>query len=282
MNETILFCISGAIASAWLPNNFLRHAAGGGLVVVALVLALHEGAVSAPAIPWIVALFGSAWWVKSAAKYRWLSWTVFMAVALALGFGIAPGFSSIPLTEAAPLKEASASFGLRLRIEKPLVGFALVMWIVPLSRTVDDWRSVARTAAPVAAITMLIVFPMGLALGYVAPAIGFPAAGTALLWMIMNLLLVCPAEEGFFRGLLQRELARRVPGAVSIAVAAALFGLAHFAGGPVYVLLASVAGAGYGLAYHLAGQRIEAAIGTHFLLNLAHFGLFTYPYAVVR
>ncbi len=282
MNETILFCIAGAIASAWLPNNFLRHGLGGGLVAVTLVLAMHEGAVSALATPWIAALFGSVWWVRNAEEYRWLSWSVFVAIALALGFGIAPGFSGIPLAEATPLKEASASFGLSLRIEKPLVGFALVMWIVPLSRTVDDWRSVARTVIPVTAITVLIVFPMGLAFGYVAPAIGFPAAVTALLWTIMNLLLVCPAEEGFFRGLLQRGLARRAPGAVSIAVAAALFGLAHFADGPVYVLLASVAGAGYGLAYHLAGQRIEAAIGTHFLLNLAHFGLFTYPNAVVR
>lgn len=282
MNETILFCIAGAIASAWFPDNLLRHAVGGGLVAAALVLAMQEGAVSAFALPWIAVLFGSAWWVGYAEKHRWLGWTVFVAVALTLGFGIAPGFSSIPLTEAAPLKEASASFGLRLRIEKPLVGFALVMWIVPLSRTVDDWRAVVRAVVPVAALTVLIVFSLGLAFSYVEPVIGLPAAVTALLWMIMNLLLVCPTEEGFFRGLLQRGLARRAPVTVSIAVAAVLFGLAHFAGGPVYVLLASVAGAGYGLAYHLAGQRIEAAIGTHFLLNLAHFGAFTYPYAVVR
>jgi membrane protease YdiL (CAAX protease family) len=41
------------------------------------------------------------------------------------------------------------------------------------------------------------------------------------------------------------------------------------------VLLAGLAGVGYGLAYRFGG--LGAAIATHFGLNLLHFGLFTYP-----
>jgi len=41
------------------------------------------------------------------------------------------------------------------------------------------------------------------------------------------------------------------------------------------VLLATLAGIGYGLAYRFGG--LAAAIAKHFGLNLLHFGLFTYP-----
>ena len=41
------------------------------------------------------------------------------------------------------------------------------------------------------------------------------------------------------------------------------------------VLLAGLAGVGYGLAYRFGG--LAAAIATHFGLNLLHFALFTYP-----
>ncbi len=64
--------------------------------------------------------------------------------------------------------------------------------------------------------------------------------------------------------------------ALAIAVAAVLFGLRHYMGGINYILLATVAGIGYGWAYRHTG-RMEASILTHFSLNSLHFLLFTYP-----
>ena len=61
--------------------------------------------------------------------------------------------------------------------------------------------------------------------------------------------------------------------------ASVLFGLAHAAGGPVLIVVATMAGAGYGLAYAISG-RVEAAIVAHVTLNSLHFLFFTYPYAV--
>ena len=43
-----------------------------------------------------------------------------------------------------------------------------------------------------------------------------------------------------------------------------------------YVVLVFFAGCGYGVAYKLGGG-IEAAVGTHFIVNLVHFLFFTYP-----
>ena len=55
-------------------------------------------------------------------------------------------------------------------------------------------------------------------------------------------------------------------------------GVGHFAGGITYVLLATLAGIGYGAAYQLT-DRVEASICVHFAPNLAHLVLFTYPFA---
>ncbi|WP_273773831.1 mechanosensitive ion channel domain-containing protein, partial [Burkholderia mallei] len=50
-------------------------------------------------------------------------------------------------------------------------------------------------------------------------------------------------------------------------------------GGWQWVALATVAGVGYGLAYRAGG--LQAAVLAHVGLNLAHFGLFTYPMLAV-
>lgn len=128
---------------------------------------------------------------------------------------------------------------------------------------------------------MCLVFALGVGLVGWAPK--WPES--AWLWLANNLLFVCFAEEALFRGYLQgglsRLLANRVPaaGTVALVAAALLFGAAHAAGGWQWVALATVAGVGYGLAYRAGG--LQAAVLAHVGLNLAHFGLFTYPMLAV-
>lgn len=87
-------------------------------------------------------------------------------------------------------------------------------------------------------------------------------------------------EEAVFRGYLQESLSRRFHearygDALAIGATSVLFGLAHFAGGGTLILLSTLAGVGYGLAYRVGG--LQAVVLAHFGLNLAHFTLFTYP-----
>ena len=93
-----------------------------------------------------------------------------------------------------------------------------------------------------------------------------------------NLLNTCVAEELLFRGLLQRQLQKRLVPLLAMAVAAVLFGIAHLAGGWAYVGVATLAGAVYGLTYYFTG-RVVWAVLAHWLLNLSHLVLFTYPVA---
>lgn len=71
-------------------------------------------------------------------------------------------------------------------------------------------------------------------------------------------------------------LARTSYGAgAAVVIAAALFGLVHFPGGWAYMLVAGIAGLGFGIAYRYGG--LLAAVVAHFGLALIHIGLFTYP-----
>ena len=60
-----------------------------------------------------------------------------------------------------------------------------------------------------------------------------------------------------------------------MAHASLAFGVAHYAAGPIMILLASVAGFVYGLAYRYGG--LLASVWAHFGFNLVHILLFTYP-----
>jgi membrane protease YdiL (CAAX protease family) len=88
-------------------------------------------------------------------------------------------------------------------------------------------------------------------------------------------------EEALFRGVLQSLITKGLGGTAgaataAIVIAGVLFGLAHLAGGPVAVVLASAAGLGYGWIYS-STRSIGAAIAVHSGLNVLHLLFFSYP-----
>jgi hypothetical protein len=92
-------------------------------------------------------------------------------------------------------------------------------------------------------------------------------------------VLTALPEEALFRGVIQTWMAG---GQLSwhqwpaIVAAGVVFGLAHLAGGPLYVLVASAAGVGYGWIY-ASTRSIGAAIAAHAGLNAVHLFFFSYP-----
>ena len=77
---------------------------------------------------------------------------------------------------------------------------------------------------------------------------------------------------------IQQDAANGVitPQFAGLLIAAVLFGVAHYAGGVSAVVLATIAGIGYGWIYWRT-SRIEASILAHVLLNTTHILFFTYP-----
>jgi membrane protease YdiL (CAAX protease family) len=103
-------------------------------------------------------------------------------------------------------------------------------------------------------------------------------------WAWANLLFTCTAEEALFRGVIQRQLQgesaaldwRSGRSIVGLLIASILFGVAHYAAGMPAIVLATIAGLGYGWIFWRT-NRIEASILSHFLVNTTHILCFTYP-----
>jgi membrane protease YdiL (CAAX protease family) len=268
-----------AVAGLWIHRLVWMSA-----LALAIAAGYHTGALHGAAALWIVVLAALALaFARSKTRHgavQWLVGVAFFVLALAMGLAVLPGFTRVVVIEGTRLSPDAMPFGLTLAFHK-VVGGVLILGLIHETR-VASWRelgAVMRRSAPVFGITIFAVMACALALGYVR----FDAKWSSIFvaWAVANLLFTCLAEEAFFRGFLQRELARagsnsRVAGIAAWIVAAVLFGLVHLVGGWKFALAATIAGLGYGYAYHRT-RRVEAAMAVHFALNASHFLLFTYP-----
>ncbi|MYH10512.1 MAG: CPBP family intramembrane metalloprotease [Gemmatimonadales bacterium] len=213
--------------------------------------------------------------------HRALAWGVVVILTLALGFNQVPGIHSVLVLDGVYVSASSADFTLYWDYDKGFAGILLYLACVQPQAS-PPWRRAVVATGAIAILTTVVTLATATAVGYMAWDPKWPAI--LGVWIPSNLLLTCVSEETVFRGILQRHLGRALsgrvpaPALVALIVCAAAFGAAHFAGGTTYVLLSTLAGIGYGAAYHVTG-RVEAGILVHFLLNLSHLVLFTYPFA---
>jgi hypothetical protein len=249
-----------------------------GLLSSGYVLALTAGLLGWSAGLSIGLLLAAAYAVAPERPRPWriAGHAVFVLVALMLGFHLLPGFNNLRVIGPVRYTPDAIPFTMFLNLDKPLAGFWLLLVWPALCLHRGTWSWVRGPL--VGLVTSVVVLGLAFVIGDVAFAPKWP--DRAWLWAINKLLIVCLTEEAVFRGYLQEGLKqrfgeRRHGEALAIAVAATLFGLSHAAGGLGYVLLAGLAGVGYGVAYRQGG--LHAAIMAHFCLNLVHYGLFTYP-----
>ena len=167
--------------------------------------------------------------------------------------------------------EGAVPFTMYLNYDKPFIGlFLLVFLIRPWTQGKWNPKSFFSYSLISLAALLIIIVPLALLSGYLS--FQFKVPTQTLIWGINNLLVVCVAEEVFFRGFLQNGFCKffkrysRLGDIIGLCLASLLFGLAHYKGGNSYIILSAIAGFFYGLAY-LKTKRIEASILVHFLLN---------------
>ena len=202
-----------------------------------------------------------------------------VVLAAGLSLHVVVGFNNPKILSGAVLSPDAVPYSKYLNFDKAVVGLFLLAFGPPLISRRREWVDMLRRTAPVMAGTVGIVLVLSLAVGYVRFQPALPPF--LLVWSWTNLFFTCIAEEAIFRGFVQRGLERgfggyRFGAHFALVIASVLFGLAHWAGGAKYILLATVAGIGYGLAMQRCG-RVEGSIATHFLLNFLHYSFFTYP-----
>ncbi|MDR7945370.1 CPBP family intramembrane glutamic endopeptidase [Achromobacter aegrifaciens] len=252
-------------------------------LAAAYAWAWSDGTIDAVALASPALLILSAVLVRpaSGALARTAGHALFIALAALLFLHLLPGFHNPQVIAPAPLSPDAVPFGMYLNLDKPLVAFWVVLALTPPMAGLTP-RATLSSAFLACAGAVAICLGCALALGVVGWAPKWPQSGW--IWLINNALLVTLAEEALFRGYLQQRLTDLWRGRAwgswaALIIAAVLFGLAHYAGGWQWMLLASLAGAAYGLAYKYGG--LAAAVLAHLGLNAAHFGLFTYPMRAV-
>lgn len=200
-------------------------------------------------------------------------------VALALALHLAPGFNNPIIADRIRLTPDAIPYTRYANFDKGAAGLFILAFFCQRVASWREFGQVIRVGLLAAVATGAVLMLASYGVGYVRFDPKIPTI--ALAWLGINLLFVCVAEEAFFRGLIQDVVAKALrptpaPAWIAVALSAMLFGLAHYAGGASYVLLAMIGGLGYAIAYHVTG-RIEAPIVAHFGVNALHFFGFTYP-----
>ncbi len=209
--------------------------------------------------------------------------TVFITFSLALALHWVPGFNNLPIVIDERITSDAIDFTLYANFDKAMAGLFLCAYFYSNKKTL---KADSNKAGPlnvkqpilIAIATVLASLTAALMLGLVSFNPKVPDFWLA--FIAINLLFTCVAEEALFRGLLQTKLSKIItPSRLAILaplITACIFALAHFAGGINYVLVSFIAGLGYGYVFYKT-QRLEWAILCHWLVNVCHFFLFTYP-----
>ncbi|KKX58486.1 CPBP family intramembrane glutamic endopeptidase [Pseudomonas putida] len=249
------------------------------LLSAGYVLALTYGQITAQAsIPIILLLLAGVAVHQQHLRYaRHLGHALFILLALTLALHWWPGFHNARMIDQERFTANAAPFSMNLNLDKPLIGFWLLL-VCPWINGRHSLFQALKAGTQALSLSAIVTLGGALLLGIVEWSPKWPPQ--AWLWINNNLLLVTLVEEVLFRGYVQGGLSRRFQhlpygGHLALLIASLLFGLAHWGAGWEWLMLATLAGAGYGLAYRLGG--LAAAIATHFGLNLLHFSLFTYP-----
>ncbi|MFZ6673178.1 lysostaphin resistance A-like protein [Undibacterium sp. Xuan67W] len=196
-------------------------------------------------------------------------------IGLLLAMHKLPGFTDIALPELSVFT-GTESKPFYLHLDKAIAG--LVMLAVfcrdDASRRGAIWRNPGLWRLILTSLTGVFIIAVGI--GLTLPQWKWSASAWAFLGV--NLFFTCLAEEAFFRGGVQQGLLSLLPKHrwFCIGIAALLFGLAHAWGGWRLIVVATLAGVGYGRIYERSGA-IAMAIILHFLVNAIHFVGFVYP-----
>ncbi|MBY6190776.1 CPBP family intramembrane glutamic endopeptidase [Microbulbifer agarilyticus] len=240
--------------SLWLPAAFLCF----------LIIPFGWIGVFAPAI-WLglVAMESAHGWKKAT------SFFITGLLMLLVNSGLIPGNEHILLME--PYRDASANLIYpSFRPAKAVIALTIVLFMLvrpqPLKRKDLPWIAVV-VAAPIALGGMVLDFHPKL-------------TATIALAALLNFVVVCIAEEGFFRWVLQRGLGlwlKRWPW-IATALVTLLFVSLHtgWAASPTMLALVGVAGFGYALLWQLRGS-FWACVLAHWGVNLLHMTLLAYP-----
>lgn len=270
-----------SVVLLWLPGNY-KIPTWSFALSISIILGLISHQLKIVAIIPIIFLALAVYYSqveKVPAFVRLLAKIMIVILSVGLATHQFPGFHNLKVLDHVYISNSGIPFTLYLNYDKTVVGILILGFTVPLIANKNEWLNLFKQLVVKVPIVILIVIIAAFILKFVKLDAKIPHS--IFIWAVTNLLFVCMAEEAFFRAFLQKNLfqvMRKIKFGHywALLIAAILFGLSHYAGGARCVILATLAGIGYGWVY-LATKRIEGSILSHFGLNLTHFLFLTYP-----
>ncbi|QRV25519.1 CPBP family intramembrane glutamic endopeptidase [Marinomonas foliarum] len=250
--------------------------------LIAVLVGFIEGVLSIQGVA-VIFVYSGLLFASLLLRVVWLRRVVvgiFGVFSLALATHLLPGFNNNAVVIDESVSRDGIPFSLYANFDKGLAGLFLIVYFFRGQANVSYFKALQKSKGALVIFFATPCLALGLAtlLGLIHIDVKLPSFWLAFL--VINLLFTCVAEEAFFRGFMQRELSNWLKGKsymfVIPIVPALLFGIAHVGGGIEYVIVAGVAGLGYGYLYYLT-NRIELSILCHFIVNALHLFLFTYP-----
>ncbi|MFI5334274.1 MAG: CPBP family intramembrane glutamic endopeptidase [Chlamydiales bacterium] len=260
----------------WLWGSFL---------LIAILLALYVK-ILAPAALLPIAALGLCHFllhhhVKSRARIALVLVAIVLSIALAMHFF--PGFHNWEIAHQLILGQGALPYNFWINFDKPFVGIFLLAWALPLLKTKEEAKKVAKISIPLALAGIFLILGLSLYFGVVRFDLKF--LPLFLLFPFVNLFLVVIPEEAFFRGFVQEEIYQsllkcwpKLSGVGAVFLTALFFTLMHifWVNSLPFLTLVFVAGCIYGAIYQYT-KAIESSILCHFLVNIIHLVFFTYP-----
>lgn len=191
-------------------------------------------------------------------------------LALALATHQLPGWHNPQLAAPALIGNGSIAYGLQANFDKGFAGLLLLLaW--PTAQT--NPRLGLRRSLLLALLLVPLMLLSGWGSGLISPDPKLHPLLPAFLFC--NLFLTVIPEQAFFQGLLARALLLKLPLPAVMTLIALLFAALH-QGPPLYLLLTALAALTHTLLFGLS-SRLLPSIAAHWLMNVGHFVLFTYP-----
>ncbi|WP_444994051.1 CPBP family intramembrane glutamic endopeptidase [Aliikangiella sp. IMCC44359] len=256
-----------------------------GLSLTALVIyCFAVGFLKIIAVISLIVLFASIMLANSAQSkiLRSFAYVAAVLIFLSLGLHVIPDFQNQLIVKQVAIKSLSQPFSMYINFDKSLAG--VIVFLVLIKKSPIPLSSELFIKAVLISLAMVgIALGTALSLDIVDVNLDYLLGAPFLIIFIVNqIMIVCLAEEVFFRGMIQEKLysifdqEKRYYYIIPVSVTAIIFGIVHLAGGVYYMLVAMIAGLGYGLVYQLT-RRVEFSIACHFLLNIIHLGFLSYP-----
>ena len=274
--------LSLSIISLWFNKKFIIF---GGLLLIASICGIIAHILTWQGILFMI-LFAYITFLTFNAKSIYIKIiggiTVFLCSIMISPLHMILGFNNWLIANQIIISPTSVPYTMFLNFDKPLIGLFILGFsnnYLPLLTNKTAFIKTLQQSMPINILGILLLFYLYRIFGYIKFDLKFNSF--FVIWAINNLLFTCITEEALFRGLIQKSINFALKNYnfgkyIAIFIGSILFGLMHYHGGLIYIILSSIAGLMYGYIYQIT-NKIEASILSHFLLNTCHFILFTYP-----